>query len=59
MKLGKGNILTLEMLQNAYGTEAMRRATVFQWWQHFKARNISVVDDAQSGRPSIVVIDYL
>jgi hypothetical protein len=36
---GKSSEETLEILQNAYGTEAMCRATVFRWWRHFKDGN--------------------
>jgi hypothetical protein len=57
VKLGKSNAETLHMIENAYGTKGMRRATVFQWWKHFKARNIRVVDDTQSGGTSNVVMD--
>jgi hypothetical protein len=45
------------MLQYTYRIEAMSQATVFQWWKHFKNRNESVIDDAQSGRPSTAVTD--
>jgi hypothetical protein len=40
------------LLENAYATEAMSRATLFQWWNYCKARNTRVLDDAQCGRPS-------
>jgi hypothetical protein len=36
VKLGKGGEETLEMLQNAHGTEAVSLAMVFRWWRHFK-----------------------
>jgi hypothetical protein len=57
VKLGKSGEKTLEKLQNAYGTEAMSRVTVFRWWKHFKDGNKRVVDDVQSGRPSTAVTD--
>jgi hypothetical protein len=43
------------MLKNVNGTEAMSRATLFQWWKRFKARNTWVLDNGQRGRPSNVI----
>jgi len=57
VKRGKSGNETLEMLRQAYGGETLSRATVFQWWRHFKDGNMRVIDKARSGRPSTVVMD--
>jgi len=57
VKFGKSGNETLEMLWQAYGGETLSRAAVFQWWRHFKDRNMRVIDKARSGRPSTVVTD--
>ena len=50
VKLGKSGNETLEMLRQAYGGETLSRASVFQWWRHFKDGNTRVIDKAHSGR---------
>jgi hypothetical protein len=47
----------LQILENAYGTEAMIRPRVSWWWKHFKDENKRVVDYAQSQRPITAVTD--
>jgi hypothetical protein len=46
VRLGKSGEETLQMLQNVYGTKAVRRATMSSWWKHFKDGNKWVVDNA-------------
>jgi hypothetical protein len=57
VKLRESSTEMLEMLQNAYRTEAMTQDTIFQLRKHFKATDIREVDNAQGGRPSNDVID--
>jgi hypothetical protein len=43
MKLGKSSEEWLMMSQNAYGKEAMNRASMLRWWTHFKDGNKRVI----------------
>ena len=52
VKLGKSATETLEMLQLAYGDDAMSRSRCFEWHARFKSGRTSVEDDERSGRPS-------
>jgi hypothetical protein len=58
-----GNIgeQNLQMLQNVFGTELLviSRATVFQWWKHFKDGNKMVVENSPSKRPCTAVTDVI
>jgi hypothetical protein len=55
VNLRKSSAKTSGILKKTYGTEAMSRATVFQWWKHFKARHTGVLDNAQHGKPNNAV----
>jgi len=50
-KLGKSASETLEMLQQAYGDDAMGRSATFEWYSRFKNGRMSIEDDERSGRP--------
>jgi hypothetical protein len=45
-KLGKSGEETLQILENAYGTEVISRPSVFQWWKHLKAETKRLVEGA-------------
>ena len=49
-KLGKNSTETYEMLQTAFGSSCMNRASVFEWHKRFKEGRESVRDDEGSGR---------
>ena len=49
-KLGKNATETYGMLQTAFGTSCMNRASVFKWHKRFKEGNESVRDDERCGR---------
>jgi hypothetical protein len=52
VKLGKSEAETFEMIQRAYGNEAMSRTRCFEWHAFFKRGRTSLEDDERSGRPS-------
>ena len=49
-KLGKNATKTYGMLQAAFGTFCMNRASVFEWDKRFKEGKESVRDDERCGR---------
>ena len=49
-KLGKNATETYGMLQTAFGTSCMNRASVFEWHKRFKEGTESVRDDKRCGR---------
>ena len=51
-KLGKTETKTYQLLQQAYGEDAMGRTQVFQWFCRFKESRTSFESDPRSGRPS-------
>jgi len=51
-KIGKTATETYQLLQQAYGEDAMGRAQVFDWFRRFKEGRTSVESDRRSGRPS-------
>jgi hypothetical protein len=36
VRLGKSGSETLQLIHQAYGDDAMRRAAVFKWWKRFR-----------------------
>jgi len=52
VKLVKSGEETFEMIQRAYGNEAMSRATCFEWHVRFKKGRTSLEDDERLGRTS-------
>jgi [histone H3]-lysine36 N-dimethyltransferase SETMAR len=51
-KLGKTATETHEMLQVAFGEEALSRSKTFEWHSRFSSGRTSTDDDPRSGRPS-------
>jgi len=51
-KIGKTATETYQLLQQAYGEDAMGRTQVFDWFRRFKKCRTSVESDLRSGRPS-------
>jgi len=49
VKLGKSGAETFEMIQRAYGNEAMSRLRCFEWHARFKRGRTSLEDDERSG----------
>jgi len=51
-KIGKTATETYQLLQQAYGEDAMGRTQVFDWFRRFKEGRNSDESDPRSGRPS-------
>jgi len=51
-KIGKTATETYQLLQLAYGEDAMGRTQVFDWFRRFKEGRTSAESDRRSGRPS-------
>jgi len=51
-KTGKPTTETYQLLQQAYGEDAMGRTQVFDWFRRFKEGRTSVESNPLSGRPS-------
>ena len=51
-KFGKTTTETYQLLQQAYGEDAMCRTQVFDWFHRFKEGRTSVESDPHSGRLS-------
>jgi hypothetical protein len=49
-KLDKSSSETLQMLTEAYGAEAMKKASVFEWHKSCKVSREDVKDDERTGR---------
>ena len=65
-KAGLSATETLELVQKAYGNEAVNRSNVIRWYSRFRDRRELVEDDERSGRPissqtevNIAVLAYL
>jgi hypothetical protein len=50
-KLGKSASETLQMLTEAYGADAMKTSSIFEWYKRFKEGRKDVKDDERTGRP--------
>jgi len=50
-KIGKTVTETYQLLQQAYGEDAMGRTQVFDWFRRFKEGRTSVESDSHSGQP--------
>jgi hypothetical protein len=50
-KLGKSASETLQMLTEAYGADAMKKSSVFEWHKRFKEGREYVKDDKRTGNP--------
>jgi len=51
-KIGKTATETIQLLQQAYGEDAMGRTQVFEWFCRFKEGRTSVESGPRSGQPS-------
>ena len=51
-QIGKTATELYQLLQQAYGENAMGRKQVFEWFHQFKEGRTSVESDPRSGRPS-------
>jgi hypothetical protein len=49
-KLGKSVSETLQMLTEAYGADAMKKSSVFEWHKRFEEGREDVKDDERNGR---------
>jgi hypothetical protein len=50
-KFGKSASKTVQMLTEAYGADAMKKSSVFDWHKRFKEGRKDVKDDERTGRP--------
>ena len=50
--LGKTAAETVTMLREAFKEEALRQASVYEWFARFKRGDMSLEDQPRSGRPS-------
>jgi len=57
VKAGKSAVEMIELINKAYGSTAMSRANVYQWYTHFRDGREDMKDDARSGRPSTARTD--
>jgi len=44
VRLGKSGSQTIQLIHQAYGDDAMRRAAVFKWWKRFRDGGTKGVD---------------
>jgi len=51
-KAGKGVTETLQMVNAAYGDQALSRSNVFRWYGRFHDGQEDIEDDPRSGRPT-------
>jgi hypothetical protein len=52
VRLEKSGSETVQLIHQAYGDDAMRRAAVFKWWKRFRVGEMNVKHEPRSGRPS-------
>jgi hypothetical protein len=52
-KLGKSASETLHVLTEAYGADAMKKSTDFEWHKRFKEGREDMKDDERTGRPKL------
>jgi hypothetical protein len=50
-KLSKSTSETLQMLTEAYGADAMKKLSIFEWHKRFTEGREIVKDDEKTGRP--------
>jgi hypothetical protein len=50
-KSGKSTSETLQMLTEAYGADAMKKLSAFEWHKRFKEGREEMKDDERTGRP--------
>ncbi|GBM50580.1 hypothetical protein AVEN_266795-1 [Araneus ventricosus] len=44
---------TLEMLNKAYGNDAMKKMAVYEWHMRFREGRTNIEDDPRTGRPPL------
>jgi hypothetical protein len=49
-KLGKSTSETLQMLTEAYGTDAMKKSSIFEWCKRFKEGREDTKEDERTRR---------
>ncbi|EGI63738.1 FLJ37770-like protein [Acromyrmex echinatior] len=52
VKNGFNGAKTLEMLGNCFGSDVLKKTTVYEWHERFRSGRESVEDNERSGRPS-------
>lgn len=52
VKNGFNGVKTLEMLENCFGSDTLKKTAVYEWHERFRSGRESVEDDERSGRPS-------
>jgi transposase len=52
VKLSKSGPEICQMLQQAYGEDALKRSTAFKWVHHYREGRRDPSDSKRSGRPS-------
>jgi transposase len=52
VKLGKSGPEICQILQQAYGEDALKRSAVFKWVQHYREGRKDPTDNKRSGRSS-------
>jgi transposase len=52
VKVSKSDPNICQMLQQAYGEDALKRSTVFKWVQQYREGQKDPMDNKRSGRPS-------
>ena len=57
-KAGKSETETLQMVNAAYGVQALARSKVFRWYGRFRDGREDIEDDPRSGRPTGCRNDY-
>ena len=50
---------TIDMLLNAYGEKAMKKAAVYMWYKRFEEGKENIKGDQRSGRPSVVTSSHV
>lgn len=48
---GIPKLKTIQMLEQAYGNEALKKTAVYKWYKRFKDGRNDIEDDARTGRP--------
>jgi hypothetical protein len=53
VRLGKSGSETLQLIHQAYGDDAMRRASVFKWWKRFRDGETNVKAEPRRSKPPV------
>ena len=52
VKNGFNDVKTLEILENCFGSDILKKTAVYEWHERFKSARESVENDERSGRAS-------